>query len=151
KPIVTGLNAVVDRRCGPLADHCPGGTLGVLAQCEPRSSGIHRVLLLKTTTHTLRSAAQSTRLCGLSLCHCVVNIGALCDRRAFRAVRDLQHHEVIYLIVLGFAAAGNWAMLFFCEQTSRHVLGAPLFLLLFFLVLEAARRIPRLRCALDVG
>jgi hypothetical protein len=29
---------------------------------------------------------------------------------------------VIYLIVLGFAAAGNAAMLFFCEQTRRHVL-----------------------------
>jgi hypothetical protein len=34
----------------------------------------------------------------------------------------LQQHEVIYLIVLGFAAAGNAAMLFFCEQTDagRH-------------------------------
>jgi hypothetical protein len=30
----------------------------------------------------------------------------------------LQQHEVIYLIVLGFAAAGNAAMLFFCEQTN---------------------------------
>jgi hypothetical protein len=27
------------------------------------------------------------RMRGLSLCHCVVNIGALCDRRAFRTVR----------------------------------------------------------------
>jgi hypothetical protein len=33
--------------------------------------------LLKTTTHTLTSAAQSTRLRGLSLCHCVVSIAAL--------------------------------------------------------------------------
>ena len=31
---------------------------------------------------------------------------------------DLQQHEVIYLIVLGFAAGGNAAMLFFCEQTN---------------------------------
>jgi ABC-type branched-subunit amino acid transport system permease subunit len=31
---------------------------------------------------------------------------------------DLQQHEVIYLIVLGFAAAGIAAMLFFCKQTN---------------------------------
>jgi hypothetical protein len=74
--IVAGLNAVVDRRCGALSDHCLGGTLSVLAQCETRSSGVH-FLLLKTTTHTLLSATQSTGLRGLSLCHCVVNIGAL--------------------------------------------------------------------------
>ena len=29
-----------------------------------------------------------------------------------------QQHEVIYLIVFGFAAAGIAAMLFFCEQTN---------------------------------
>src|ERR1700719_3576158 len=81
------LNAVVDRRCGALSDHCLGGTLSVLAQCETRSRGVHRFLLLKTTTHTLLSAAQSTGLRGLSLCHCVVNIGALCDRRGFRGGR----------------------------------------------------------------
>ena len=64
----------------------------------------------------------------------MVKIGALCDRWAFRAVRDLPQHEVIYLIVLGFAAAGNAAVLFFCEQTRRHVLGAPLLLLLFLVL-----------------
>src|SRR5205085_4760890 len=71
-PIGAGLNSVVDRRCSALADHCLGGTLGVLAQCETRSSGVHRFLLLKTTTHTLFSAAQSTALRGLSLCHSLV-------------------------------------------------------------------------------
>ena len=30
---------------------------------------------------------------------------------------DLQQHGVIYLIVLGFAAAGIAAMLFFCEES----------------------------------
>src|SRR5690242_588829 len=64
-PIATGANVVVDRRCGALSDHCLGGTLGVLAQCETRSSAVHRFLLLKTTTHTLLSAAQSTGLRGL--------------------------------------------------------------------------------------
>jgi ABC-type branched-subunit amino acid transport system permease subunit len=48
----------------------------------------------------------------------VVNIGALCDRRAFRASEDLQQREVFYLIVLGFAAVGIPALLFFCEQTN---------------------------------
>src|SRR5580693_628638 len=51
-PIATGVNVVVDRRCGALSDHCLGGTLSVLAQCEARSSGVHRFLLLMTTTHT---------------------------------------------------------------------------------------------------
>ena len=31
---------------------------------------------------------------------------------------DLQQHGVIYLIVLGFAAAGIAAMLFFCEESN---------------------------------
>jgi branched-subunit amino acid ABC-type transport system permease component len=31
---------------------------------------------------------------------------------------DLQQHEVIYLIVLGFVAAGIAAWLFFCEKTN---------------------------------
>src|SRR2546423_7719526 len=78
-PIGAGPNAVVDRRCGALADHCLGGTLGVLAQCETGNSGVHRLLLLKTTTHTLLSVAQSIRDCVVSLCHCAVNVGALCD------------------------------------------------------------------------
>jgi hypothetical protein len=33
---------------------------------------------------------------------------------------DLQQHEVIYLIVLGFAAAGNAAMLFFASKPMRE-------------------------------
>src|SRR5438477_13142350 len=75
-PIGAGLNSVVDRRCGALADHCLDGTLGVLAQCETGNSGVHRLLLLKTTTpHTLLSAAQSIRDCVVSLCHWVVNAG----------------------------------------------------------------------------
>src|SRR5947209_12601247 len=96
-PIDAVLNAVVDRRCGALADHCLGGTLGILAQCETGNSGVqtgnsgvHRLLLLKTTTpHTLLSAAQSIRDCVVSLCHWVVNAGCtfarLCDdATAFR-------------------------------------------------------------------
>src|SRR2546423_9961729 len=88
-PIGAGLNAVVDRRCGALADHCLDGTLGVLAQCETGNSGVHRLLLLKTTTpHTLLSAAQSIRDCVVSLCHWVVTAGCtfarLCnDARVF--------------------------------------------------------------------
>src|SRR5438270_1084394 len=75
-PIGAELNAVVDRRCGALADHCLGGTLGILAQCETGNSGVHRLLLLKTTTpHTLLSAAQSIRDCVVSLCYWVVNAG----------------------------------------------------------------------------
>jgi len=41
----------------------------------------------------------------------------------------LQQHEVIYLIVLGFAAAGIAAMLFFCEESNagnfRRAVGEP--------------------------
>src|SRR5205807_9138552 len=55
------------RSCGALADQCLGGTLGVLPECETRSSAVHRSLLLKTTTHTLLSAAQSTVSSGLTL------------------------------------------------------------------------------------
>ena len=64
----------------------------------------------------------------LGLCHWVVKIRALRDRRPFRAAwfrkicrlpsEDLQQHGVIYLIVLGFAAAGIAAMLFFCEESN---------------------------------
>ena len=64
----------------------------------------------------------------LGLCHWVVKIRALRDRRPFGLhgfVRfaslpseDFQQHGVIYLIVLGFAAAGIAAMLFFCEESN---------------------------------
>jgi hypothetical protein len=64
----------------------------------------------------------------VSLCHWVVNVGALCDpgeRFALTefgsfpglASDDLQQHEC-YLIVLGFTAVGTAAMLFFCKQTN---------------------------------
>jgi hypothetical protein len=65
------------------ADHCLRGTLGVLAQCETRSSGVHRSLLLKTTTHTLLSAGQSTVSSGLTLCRCIGD----CPRRDCRRCR----------------------------------------------------------------
>ena len=64
----------------------------------------------------------------LGLCHWVVKIRALRDRWPFWAAcfgrfaglpsEDLQQHAVIYLIVLGFAATGIAAMLFFCDQTN---------------------------------
>src|SRR5947209_7484090 len=85
-PIVTGLNAVLDRRCGALTDHCLGGTLGVLPECETRSSAVHRFLLLKTTTHTLLSAAQSTVSRGLTLCQCTVNIDLLGVKACLTAI-----------------------------------------------------------------
>ena len=64
----------------------------------------------------------------LGLCHWVVKIRALRDRWPFWAAcfgrfaglpsEDLQQHAVIYLIVLGFAATGIAAMLFFCEGSN---------------------------------
>ena len=62
----------------------------------------------------------------LGLCHWVVKIRALRDRWPFWAAcfgrfaglpsEDL--HGVIYLTVLGFAAAGIAAMRFFCEESN---------------------------------
>jgi hypothetical protein len=87
------LPAPVRSRCGTAADHCLGGTLGVLPECESRSSAVHRSLLLKTTTHTLPSAAQSTGSSGLTLCQCTVNIDALALRRAPTAITDLRNYS----------------------------------------------------------
>jgi hypothetical protein len=67
----------------------------------------------------------------VSLCHWVVNVGALCDRASVLALTEFGSFpglpgdaaaRVIYLIVLGFTAVGTASMLFFCEQTNagRH-------------------------------
>src|SRR5262249_37666534 len=62
--VVERLDAVVDRRCGAFGDHCLGSAPGIAAITEGISSGVHRYLLLDTTTHTLFLSAQSTGIGG---------------------------------------------------------------------------------------
>src|SRR5580693_8320439 len=69
-PVVAAHNAVIDPRCSTVSDHFVSGALGIVARREACSSGVHRFLLLKTTTHMLgvppKSSGGATDRCVMS-------------------------------------------------------------------------------------